>query len=533
MDIKKLKKSQKGGLKKTAYSLAELILIYETISEESIFTNLKNYIQGQIDKLEKIKKTLIEKIDDNIKIDHDNRQKIATNINTLIPGDEAQDKVKKAYLDVLNADVTDFMEKMRNSNFSVQKIEEYISKFRAVKNKINRTYTRSYKQECIKIFEDNFENSETLTAYKEELLEYLTIVLGKGEVPNQNPFCVVLTGSPGLGKSTLANQIVNLLKVTNLLPIGRFINIKKPDVIGQYIGQTAPKTYKMLTSAIGSIAFIDEAYSFAGEERGSGGFDPFGKEFIDALVDFMEEYKGLISIVAAGYKEQMGKQFFKVNTGLERRFPIQLNIKELRAIDILKYLFDKKVLSEYLSKSFNYYVIQNFIRLAFHVEQNSIPVTTAIILQFSYGYIDSEGTKEYEMIPIDQNQSFIPHFFNKKGLFSNNWTDVQIFLDFLTNNITLSTDPYVITINAIKGYLRTKLKNSNIDIIIDPYKDSSTEYNYFIIKLETDDNEAKALSTLRELSSKKLKKNETEKTTDTELYEYFFKRKFVPDVEAP
>jgi hypothetical protein len=524
MDIQKLKKSQKGGLKKSDYSLSQFIEMFERISEADILTNLPKYIQGQIEKLEKIKKTLIEKIDDDIKVDYSNRRAMVENINSTIPGDG---KVKNSYLESLNADVRDFMENIRNSNFSVQQIEEFISKFRAAKSKINKAYVRTYKEECIKMFKDNFENSDTLIAYKEELLEYLIIVLGKGEVPNQNPFCVVLTGSPGLGKSSLANQIVKLLKMTNLLPIGRFINVKKPDVIGQYTGHTAPKTYKILTSAIGSIAFIDEAYSFAGDERGGRGFDPFGKEFIDALVDFMEEYKGLISIVAAGYKEEMENQFFKVNTGLYRRFPIQLDIKELTAITVLKYLFDKKVLFDFLSLQSMRYFIQNFIRLAFYIEQPDQSNTGYIV--FVYGYIDSDGTRKEKNILFNQNQSFMTHFFNENGLFSNNWTDVQILLDFLTNNIKLIKDAYVIIKNTIKGYLSTKIKNSNIEIKVELLQFEDTVN--MVITLITDDNEAD--KTFKTFTSTNLKNNESEKTTERELFEYLSKNKKKFDTEPP
>jgi hypothetical protein len=151
-----------------------------------------------------------------------------------------------------------------------------------------------------------------------------------------------------------------------------------------------------------------------------------------------------------------------------------------------------------------------------------------------YGYIDSDGTKKNEMIPYDKCQSFMTHFFNENGLFSNNWTDVQILLDFLTNNIKLGQDANIILKNTIKGYLSTKLKNSNVEIIVE-IKDAGLEppQDGMLINIMTNDNEANG--TVKVFDSKLVKNNEPEKTTQRELSDYFFesKEKFEPEVEPP
>ena len=91
--------------------------------------------------------------------------------------------------------------------------------------------------------------------------------------------------------------------------------------------------------ALECVVFIDEAYSLAGEKRDTRGFDPFGTEAINAIVDFTSEHTGLLSVIAAGYENEMKKQFIEVNPGLERRFPPNLrfkleryNVKELLKI---------------------------------------------------------------------------------------------------------------------------------------------------------------------------------------------------------
>ena len=75
--------------------------------------------------------------------------------------------------------------------------------------------------------------------------------------------------------------------------------------------------------------------TFYGEKKEGKGYDPFGLEFITAMVDFMEEYRGLIGIIAAGYDKEMKEQFLDVNTGLYRRFPIKLRMKELKPMMIM------------------------------------------------------------------------------------------------------------------------------------------------------------------------------------------------------
>jgi hypothetical protein len=145
--------------------------------------------------------------------------------------------------------------------------------------------------------------------------------------PGYEYFNIILKGNPGIGKSFTSEKIGLALMYSGLLTKGKLIPIKKPEIIGQYTGQTAPKVYNELTRAMGNIVFLDEAYSIAGKmDETKGTYNEFGQEALDAITDFTSEHIGLFGIVAAGYSYEMQKQFLDVNIGLPRRFPTVLTL---------------------------------------------------------------------------------------------------------------------------------------------------------------------------------------------------------------
>lgn len=183
---------------------------------------------------------------------------------------------------------------------------------------------------------------DSVPAWKKILLKYVNLYLnepkqsrGKNVIiePLYDLFNLVLVGTPGVGKSYTANNIGIALNLTGFLPTGNLISIKKPDIIGSYIGQTAPKVYERFTEGLGNVIFLDEAYSIAGKKNDKNAFDAFGTEAIDAITDFTSEHKGLMAVVAAGYKYEMKTQFIDVNAGMGRRFP---NFLELLRQDVDK-----------------------------------------------------------------------------------------------------------------------------------------------------------------------------------------------------
>lgn len=132
---------------------------------------------------------------------------------------------------------------------------------------------------------------------------------------------MIFTGNPGTGKTTVARITANMLKEMGVLKSGQLIEADRSKLVAEYVGQTAIKTTEIFKDALGGVLFIDEAYALSSEG------DNFGKEAIDTLVKLVEDYKGEIVVILAGYKKEM-KEFLTANSGLESRFPISIDFPD-------------------------------------------------------------------------------------------------------------------------------------------------------------------------------------------------------------
>lgn len=125
---------------------------------------------------------------------------------------------------------------------------------------------------------------------------------------------MIFTGNPGTGKTTVARLLAQYLKAANILTSGHLIEVSRKDLVGQYVGHTANLTSQVISSALGGVLFIDEAYSLY---RGRN--DSFGLEAIDTLVKAMEDKRDEFVVVLAGYQKEMD-EFLESNSGLRSRF---------------------------------------------------------------------------------------------------------------------------------------------------------------------------------------------------------------------
>ena len=134
----------------------------------------------------------------------------------------------------------------------------------------------------------------------------------------------VFIGNPGTGKTTVAGMMGKLYKKMGLLSKGHVHEVDRVDLVGEYIGQTAPKVKEAIEKARGGVLFIDEAYSLA---RSNDDSKDFGREVIEILVKEMSNGQGDLVVIVAGYPKEM-KHFLDSNPGLKSRFKLYFEFSD-------------------------------------------------------------------------------------------------------------------------------------------------------------------------------------------------------------
>jgi len=142
----------------------------------------------------------------------------------------------------------------------------------------------------------------------------------------------VFVGNPGTGKTTVANMLGKIYQSLDLLPHGKVHEVGRADLVGEFIGQTAPKVKKALDQARGGILFIDEAYALT--NRGDDNKD-FGREVIEVLLKELSDGKGDVAIIFAGYPKEM-TQFLNSNPGLNSRLRNVIHFPDYSPDDLME-----------------------------------------------------------------------------------------------------------------------------------------------------------------------------------------------------
>jgi probable Rubsico expression protein CbbX len=173
------------------------------------------------------------------------------------------------------------------------------------------------------------------------------------------------TGSPGTGKTTVALRMADLLHRLGYVPRGQLVAVTRDDLVGQYIGHTAPKTKEVLKRAMGGVLFIDEAYNLyrAENER------DYGQEAIEILLQVMENQREDLVVILAGYKEKMDV-FFQSNPGMASRIAHHLHfpdysLDELMAIARLILAEQRYELTPAAEAAFSEYLLRRMRRPRF------------------------------------------------------------------------------------------------------------------------------------------------------------------------
>jgi probable Rubsico expression protein CbbX len=138
------------------------------------------------------------------------------------------------------------------------------------------------------------------------------------------------TGNPGTGKTTVALRIAGILHKLGFVRRGHVISVTRDDLVGQYIGHTAPKTKEILKKAMGGVLFIDEAYYLYRPENERD----YGQESIEILLQIMESQREDLVVILAGYADRMEK-FFQSNPGFRSRIAHHIDFPDYSESELL------------------------------------------------------------------------------------------------------------------------------------------------------------------------------------------------------
>ena len=153
-----------------------------------------------------------------------------------------------------------------------------------------------------------------------KIINYIKISKNRENMPMLH---MCFTGNPGTGKTTVARIVGKIFKEEEILTSGNFVEAQRADLVGEYIGHTAPKTQKIVKKAEGGILFIDEAYNL---DPGDSSKD-YGHECIATLIKEMEDKRDNLCVILAGYTKEMDS-LIKANPGFKSRIQFTINFPD-------------------------------------------------------------------------------------------------------------------------------------------------------------------------------------------------------------
>jgi probable Rubsico expression protein CbbX len=148
--------------------------------------------------------------------------------------------------------------------------------------------------------------------------------------PNAPTLHMSFTGNPGTGKTTVALRMADILHRLGYIRSGHLVSVTRDDLVGQYIGHTAPKTKEILKRAMGGVLFIDEAYYLYRPENERD----YGQEAIEILLQTMENRRDDLVVILAGYADRM-ERFFASNPGFRSRIAHHIDFPDYTAEELM------------------------------------------------------------------------------------------------------------------------------------------------------------------------------------------------------
>ena len=143
---------------------------------------------------------------------------------------------------------------------------------------------------------------------------------------------MVFLGNPGTGKTTVARIIAEVLYNLGYTKQNKLIEVSSKDLVGEYVGQTAPKTMSVVEKALGGVLFVDEAYSLASTDKSGGSYN---EEAIATLIQAMENYRDNLVVIFAGYTKEM-QAFLNSNSGIVSRIGYTLEFDDYTPDELIE-----------------------------------------------------------------------------------------------------------------------------------------------------------------------------------------------------
>lgn len=200
--------------------------------------------------------------------------------------------------------------------------------------------TKKDKERGVNEILDELNSLIGLSGVKETINGFVSVIeLNKklGRMPDFNMH-MIFKGNAGTGKTTVARLLAEIYYNLGYVKRNKLVEVQSQDLIGEFLGQTGPKTQAVIESALDGVLFIDEAYSIM-EHNGTNA--SYSAECVATLLKAMEDYQGRLIIIFAGYTDEM-KKFRDLNPGLKSRIGYEIDFEDY-SVEELMQIFDKKV----------------------------------------------------------------------------------------------------------------------------------------------------------------------------------------------
>ena len=198
---------------------------------------------------------------------------------------------------------------------------------------VKEEYDRTNIHDILKLLDEELVGLKPVKTRIREISSLLLVDIMRkklGLVAGNPGLHMSFTGSPGTGKTTVALKMADILYKLKYIRKGHLLTVTRDDLVGQYIGHTAPKTKEVLKKAMGGVLFIDEAYYLYKPDNERD----YGSEAIEILLQVMENQRDDLVVILAGYKERMDT-FYESNPGLSSRIANHVHFPDYSSDELL------------------------------------------------------------------------------------------------------------------------------------------------------------------------------------------------------